>query len=148
MLLYSSNPLSGEGWPVAAFSEIGTRLAHNLNARIIAADEPSDDTFTESLGSLLPSGSIKLAKPRALELVAAIARSSLVITDDSGLANLAFEFNTPVVEISDKVRAEASSGGRRIPQGASRRRVTTDEVFDLACEMIQESRSASLFKRP
>lgn len=148
VLLYCSNPLSGEGWPVLAFGEIGMRLSHNLNARIVAADEPSDATFTESLSSLLPTGSIKLAEPRALELVAAIARASLVITDDPAFANLASEFNTPVVEISDKGGAQAASPGRRIPQGASRRRVSTDEVFDLACEMIQESRSASLFKRP
>ena len=146
-LLYARNPGSSYGWPVASFAEIGTRLTNNFGARIIAADEPSDETFTDSLRSLLPAGAIRLSEPQALELVAAIARASIVITDDAGIAQIASEMNTPVVEVRDAISSAAAPfPGHRIVQGATRARVSTDEIFDIACEMIQETRSPSLFQ--
>jgi ADP-heptose:LPS heptosyltransferase len=147
-LLYAGNPGSRDGWPVTAFGEIGTRLANNLGARIIAADEPSDESFTNAARAILPRGAIKLAQPRVLELAAAIARASIVITDDAGIAQIASELNTPVVEIGDAISlSPAASTAHRIARGSTRARVSTDEVYDLACEMIQESRSPSLFQR-
>lgn len=148
VLLYASIPGSGRGWPVDAFGEIGTRLANNFNARIVVADEPSDNTFTGSVSSWLPAGSIKLAEPRALELFAAIARASIIITDDSAIAQIASELSTPAIEIADTLSTAAAwSGTHRIASGSSRRRVSTDQVFEIASEMIQENRSPSLFQR-
>ncbi|MGA9769870.1 MAG: hypothetical protein WBV94_12570 [Blastocatellia bacterium] len=136
---------AGDGWPVESFGEIGQRLANNFGARVIAVDEPSDKSFTESTGGLLPQTAIRIASPRALELAAAIARASLMITDEPGLARMAADMGTPVIEI-----AEARSGSRpakphRVVSGSSRGRVPTDDVYEIACEVIQDSRSASLF---
>lgn len=148
-LLYASNPENPTGWPVAAFGEIGRRLTNNLGARIIAADEPSDRSFTDAAGELLPQAGIKLSEPRAMELVAAIARASIVITDEPGVAQIAAELNTPVIEVTDPMSvAPALSRNHRVAKGSSRSRVSTDEVFEIACEMIQESRSSTLFERP
>ena len=149
LLLYSSNPINPGSWPVGAFAEIGTRLANNFNARIVAADEPSDDAFTKALGSLLPPGAIGLANPRALELIAAIARASLVITDEPAIARIASEQATPVIEIADSASSTTeSSTVHRIAQGSSRARVLPDAVYEIASEMIQGNRSPSLFRRP
>jgi len=147
VVLYAANPASRGGWPVEAFGETAARLANNFGARVIAADEPSDDSFTEAVSALLPDTAIKLAQPRALELTAAIARASLVITDESGLAQVAIEMGTPVIEIGDNSAGQPSSKAHRIVRGSSRSRVTTDEVYEIACEMLQSSRSASLFRR-
>lgn len=149
VLLYAGNPESRDGWPAGAFGEIGMRLANNFNARIVAADEPTDNEFTGAVNAFLPLGAIRLAEPRALELLAAIARASLVITDEPAIARIASEMSTPAIEIADTVTASvASSTTHRIAHGSSRRRVSTDEVFEIACEMIQENRSPSLFQRP
>jgi len=147
-LLYARNPESREGWPVAAFGEIGTRLTNNFGARIIAADEPSGQAFTDAAGDLLPAGAIKLAESRALALVAAIARASIVITDDSGIAQIASELNTPVLEVGDAISPiPPTSTAHRVIRGSARARVSTDDVYEIACQMIQESRSPSLFQR-
>ena len=149
VLLYASNPLSRQSWPIDAFGEIGMRLANNFNARIVAADEPSDDAFTGAVSSLLPSGAIKLAEPRAQELVAAVVRASLVITDEPGIAQIASELSTPVIEIADANSSTAeSSSSHRIAQGSSRSRVSPEAVYEIAGELIQENRSRSLFRRP
>lgn len=149
VMLHGSDPAGRGGWPAEAFVEIGTRLANNFNARIVAADEPSDQAFTGAVSALLPPASIKLAEPRALELVAAMARASIVITDGPAVAGIASELSTPVIEIADVISVPAaSSTTHRIAQGSSRLRVSTDDVYEIACQMIQESRSASLFQRP
>jgi hypothetical protein len=135
-----------DGWPVEAFGDIAARLTYNFNARVIAADETSDSAFTDRAGALLPAGAIKLSEPRALLLAAAVARASLVITDVAGLAGLAAGLASPVLEIREAPSPPLSSL-HRIVAGASRKRVTSDEVYDVACEMLQESRSASLFRR-
>jgi ADP-heptose:LPS heptosyltransferase len=149
VLLYASNPDDPRGWPVESFAETGRLLASNFDARVIAADEPSDRAFTDSIGSLLPAGAIKLAEARGGELVAAIARASIAITDDPAIAQIASELGTPAIEIADTVSlSSVPSSSHKILEASSRKRVTTDEVYETACEMIQESRSPSLFQRP
>lgn len=149
VLLYGSDSKSGSGWPVHGFGEVGARLANNFEARIVAADGPSDRAFTDEVPAFLPAGSLTLVAPHALELTAAIARASILVTDDEGVARLATELATPVIEVKDSTRGTATwSKGHRIVQGSSRARVSADEVYEIACEMIQESRSSSLFDRP
>jgi ADP-heptose:LPS heptosyltransferase len=146
VVLYAANVAGAGGWPVGSFGEIGQRLANNFGARIIPADEPSDDSFTEAISALLPQTAIKLASPTALDLAAAVARASLVITDEAGLARLASEMGTPVIEIVEAGGGSPFSKSHRFVRGSSRGRIPADEVYEVACEMIQDSRSASLFR--
>jgi ADP-heptose:LPS heptosyltransferase len=147
VLLYSSNPQNDRGWPVASFGEIGIRLANNFNARTVVADQPSDDSLTRRMGEWLPPSAIKLAAPRAFEVFAAIARASIVITDDAEIAQIATELSTPAIEITDSPSTLGSSSSHRIISSSSRGRVSVEAVFEIACEMIQENRSKSLFQR-
>lgn len=149
VLLYRSDPGSARGWPIESFGEVSSRLVNNLGARAIAADEPSDRRFSEAVSRFLPHGSLKLSSPSAPALVAAIARSSIVVTDDHGIAELATELRTPVIEVSDSGSATIpDSRTHRVITGSSRARVSTDEVYEAAAELLQESRSASIFDRP
>ena len=129
-------------WPTASFAETAHRLANNFNARILAADEPSDRSFTAALEGLLPRGAIRLAEPRALELMAAVARASVLITDEPNLAAAASEMGTPVINLT----LPFPGPGRRAAAEAMLASATTDEVYDEACEILQESRSSSLFQ--
>jgi ADP-heptose:LPS heptosyltransferase len=148
VLLYARNTAARRGWTIAEFAEVGSRLVNNFNARIIVADEPSDDAFTRALSAWMQPGAIKLTEPRVFELFAAIARASIVITDEPAVARIASELGTPSIEIADTFsKITESSTNHRIVQGSSRKQFSTDEVFDIASEMIQENRSASLFQR-
>jgi len=148
ILLYCASSGSRNAWPDASFTETGSRLANHFDARLIVVDEPSDDSFTRNQRDL-PSSAIKLAKPRAGELLAAIARSTIVITDSPSVGKIAAEIGTPAIEIADSSSAqEQLSVTHRIARAASRVRVSTEEVYEIACEMIQESRSSILFRQP
>lgn len=146
VILYSGSALA-EGWPVENFAEIGVRLANNFAARIVAIDEPGDNTFTGAIMPLLPREAIELREARTVEVVAAIARASLVITDDAGVAEMATDLGAPALEIA---RFKPSSGlpkTRRVVHSPALARITTDEIYEMASEMIQESRLISLFER-
>ena len=147
VVLYGSKAGGTRGWPVENFGEMAMRLANNFGARIVAVDEPSDNGFTNSLEGLLPKGAIKLRQPRALELAAAIARASVFVTDDPGVATMGVEFTAPVLEVTDSPHRSSQSKTHRILYGASRVRITADEVYEIACEMLQEGRTVSLFRR-
>ena len=147
-LLHSSNPNDTSSWPVGSFAELAGRLSNTFGARIIAVDEPSDRTFTDALTPLLPAGAIRLVEPSAFEFVAAIARASLVITDQTMVARIASEMGTPAIEIADTIASRiASTAEHRVLEGPSRKRVTPDEAYEAACEMIHKSRSPGLFQR-
>jgi len=148
-LCYASDANDSSGWPAVAFAELAVRLTNNLGSRIVLADEPGDQSFSDSTSGLLPISAIKLVRPRTVELIAAIARASIVITDDPGLANAGSELGTPVVEISGRhSHPKARPGSHRIIEGSSRKRISADEVYEAACELIQDTRSPSLFYRP
>ena len=146
VVLHASNAGEAFEWPVEHFMELASRLVNNYGARIVAIDDPASDSFTDAVGKLLPGKGIKIASPRALELAAACARGSIVVTDDPGLAALCEMVGTPVLEIADAPTAPRSPS-HRIVQGSSRGRVEVEEVYSLACEMLQESRTVSLFHR-
>jgi ADP-heptose:LPS heptosyltransferase len=148
VLLYSGGANRGGGWSIEAFAEVGTRLTNNFGVRVIAADQPADREFTAAIVRLLPAGSAMLAEPRAPLLVGALARASILITDDSAVALLTSTMGTPVVEISDSRACETLRSKRhRVVRAATRAKTSADEVYDIACEMIQESRSPALFDR-
>lgn len=141
VVLYTAG--GADAWPVASFAETAHRLANNFNARVLAVDEPSDQSFTAALEALLPKTAIRLAEPRAQELMAALARATVLITDEPNLAAAASEMGTPVINLARPcLRAK-----RRSAPGLKLAIVTTDEVYDAACEILQESRSPSLFRQ-
>jgi hypothetical protein len=110
-------------------------------------DEPGDKLFTAVMGPLLPKAAIRLAAPRAVQFAAAIARSSLVITDAPAVAGLSAGLGTPVIEVSEAGNESSpASEVHRIISGSSRARVSTDEVYDLASVLIQTVRSSQLFR--
>jgi ADP-heptose:LPS heptosyltransferase len=153
VMLYAANPNDSRAWPVEAFAQTAGRLANNFDARIIAADEPSDSAFTDALCAFpvagITPGINRIAEPLAVELIAAIARASILITDEPAMAQLASELGTPVIEIGESAaRNFVKSRSHRIKESSSRKRVTVEEVYETACELIQESRSPSLFQRP
>ena len=89
----------------------------------------------------------RLAAGSALQLAAAVARASLVITDAAGIAEMADDLGTPVIEITEDPGASRSTvNSHHLVCAPSRSRVTTDEVYEPACALIQSSRSAQLFR--
>lgn len=147
VILYSSQAGAAHEWPLEKFSEIAFRLANNFDARIVAVDEPFTNAFTKAIKTALPKGAITLAAPSAIDFLAALARASLVITDERGVAKTARDLHAPVIEVADAPSPFAKSSLHRVLRSSSRPRVSTEEVYAAAGEIIQEGRTLSLFQR-
>jgi ADP-heptose:LPS heptosyltransferase len=145
VVLYSS--LTAQSWPLENFREIAFRLANNFAARMVMVDEPFTNDFTKATKTSLPKGTITIASPNAIDFLATLARASLVITDERGVAKTAGDLDAPVIELADAPSPSGESNSHRILRSSSRPRISTDEVYDLASEMIQEGRTPSLFRR-
>ncbi|HEY7545865.1 MAG TPA: hypothetical protein VID27_13320, partial [Blastocatellia bacterium] len=108
-------------WPVERMGDLAIRLSLMPGARILAMDEPHNKLFTDSINAFLPRGAIRVAQPQGKDFFAAIARASLLVTDDRGVARAAAEMATPVLEIAE-AGARPQSNVHRIIDGASRTR--------------------------
>ena len=145
VILYGSSATAQSGGVAECISEVAVRLANNFGSRIVAVDEPFTRTFTDRISGSLPLGSIKLVSPRALEAAAAIARASMVITDDAELVNLTSGFRTPMLEVRNaSFKAHPSMADRGVSEPGNR---LADDVFEAACLLLQGSRSPSLFHK-
>ncbi len=146
VILHSEMGEASRRWPAERFGDLAVRLSLTPGARVVAMDEPHTKSFTDSVNAFLPRSAIRLSSPQGKDFFAAIARASLFITDDRSVARAASEMATPVLEV-----AEAGSrppvATHRIVDGASRTRITVDEVYEAACEMLQRNRSSVLFER-
>jgi ADP-heptose:LPS heptosyltransferase len=140
VVLYTAGGVGS--WGFESFGEIAQRLTNNFNARVVAADEPGDENFTTALAALLPKTAIRLVQPRAVDLMAALARASLVITDEPNIATVAMRMGTPVIDVAAPSTTAPSRAS--VP---SRAATTTDEVYEEAAEILQESRSSTLFRQ-
>lgn len=133
-------------WPVERFGDLAVRISLMPGARVVAMDEPHSRMFTDSINAFLPRSAIRLAQPQGKDFFAAIARASLLVTDDPGVARASSEMATPVLEVAE-TGSSPQATTHRIVDGASRTRITVDEVYEAACEMLQSNRSSVLFER-
>ncbi len=147
VVLYTSQAEATQKWPLEKFSEIAFRLANNFDARIVAVDEPFTSEFTKAIKTSLPKKAITVSAPGAIDFLSAFARASLVITDERGVAKTARDLHAPVIELAVEASPFAESTSHRVLRSSSRPRISTDEVYEAACEIIQEGRTLSLFQR-
>jgi len=137
LLLYTAEVGWSRSWPIHRYTELAIRLHNSYGVRVIAADVPYSSDFTGSIGALLPKEAVKLRAPRAGELVAAVARSSLVVTDDSGVAEMAGGLGTPVIDVG------VPQGGVSKPGSSS---WEIESVYQQACHLLLTSRTGGLFR--
>jgi ADP-heptose:LPS heptosyltransferase len=147
VVLYASQAGAAQGWPVGKFSEIAFRLANNFDARLVIVDEPFTQDFTRAIKTSLPKGAITITAPGAIDFLAALARASLVITDERGVAKTARDLDAPVIELAQEPSPFSESTAHRVLRSSSRHRISTEEVYEAACEIILEGRTLSLFRR-
>ena len=142
LALFSAEARKPGAWPIQRFGETAHRLSSNYGVRVVAIDAPYDKSFTSRVSEILPGGSISLKTPRAAQIVAVLARASLLVTDDPGLARAAASMGTPAIELSN-TNGPRDSGIHRIIAGSSANAV--DRLCDAAAELLRQSRTATLF---
>lgn len=139
---------SSGSWPIERFAEIGERTRSAFGAWIVALDAPKGDRRAKTLASQLGGSVLGVGAPSGARFLAAIARASLLVTDDVGVAHVAGLSHVPVVLVTDS--ATSSLGirpDRAIVSAATAERVEPSAVFDAVCYQLGRPRTGSLFAR-
>ena len=145
VILFSGDPGCSISWPPEKFAETAHLLTNSFGIRIVAVDSPSDRSFSSRLSGLLPARAIVLRQPNALQIIAALARSSLLITDDPGLATAVIDLGTPTIELrygrgTERVAETHVAIGQAAPDAAI-------QIRDAASELLVLNRTSALFQR-
>ncbi len=146
--LHSEMDRQRGNWPAEKFGEVAARLQPERGARVIAFDEPCSKEFTQAVAKFLPKGAIRIPSPRAVELLAAMARASLIVTDNRGLSWAATALGVPVAELAEasaSVKSEART--HQVISSSSFGRVKSEDVLEAASQLLMENRSSLLFQR-
>lgn len=135
-------------WPMERFAEVGERARSTFGAWLVALDAPKGDRRAKSLAARLGGSILGVGAPTGARFLAAISRSSVVVTDDPGVAHIAGLAHVPAVLVGG---AAAPASGDR-PDRAVVTAVTTDRVessavFDAVCYLMGRPRTGSLFTR-
>lgn len=90
-------------WPAERFGEVGTRLANELNVRIVVTGSPKERGVVERVIALCDTSSppINLVERGVTlgSLKAVVQRASLLITNDTGPRHIAAALGTPIVSL-------------------------------------------------
>jgi hypothetical protein len=129
----------------AAFAEVLDRLRGAFGAWPVAVDTPREVSLARRLAGALSGGVLGVGAPSGARFVAALERASVVLTDDMSVGYLAWLGHVPAVLVErpgpyalapraglDVVRAEAADPAA---------------VYEAACRLLSQHRTASLFDR-
>lgn len=153
-LLIGLHPGAGHSkprWPLERFLVVAEKLIHLSNARVLVFAGPHEHGLARSVVKQLPAKHALAfdADPLA-DVTSALARLSVFISNHGGLTHLAAAVGTPVVAVSPLARSHANdllSQNHVHLRKAMLDAITTDEVYEAACQLIQSNRAEYLWAR-
>ena len=153
-LLIGLHPGAGKRkprWEFEHFVNLGARLYHNFNARLLVFAGKQERGMARRLVRELPAKSaIALEATKLPDLASALARLSLFIANHSGPAHLAAAVGAPVIVISPHPVPTAQDilGKQQLHLRAPHLSLISEEaVYEAACQMLKSNRASVLSAR-
>jgi heptosyltransferase-2 len=153
-LLIGLHPGAGHNqprWPLERFLVVAEKLIHLLNARMLVFAGPQERGLARTVVKQLPAKyALAFDAAPLTDVTSALARLSVFISNHGGLAHLAAAVGTPVVAVSPLATSHANdllSQNHLHVRKALLDAITTDEVYEAACQLIQANRAEYLWAR-
>ena len=138
-------------WPLERFLVVAEKLIHLLNARVLVFTGPQERGLARTIVKQLPAKhALAFDAAPLTDVTSALARLSVFISNHGGLAHLAAAVGTPVVAVSPLETSHANdllSQNHLHVRKALLDAITTDEVYEAACQLIQANRAEYLWAR-
>jgi len=135
-------------WPLEHYAQLADHLIRNDRVRVLVFAGPEEREMIPHMRTLFPPNTIFFDRLTIPQLVSAQARLTVLISNDTGPAHLAAAVGAPVIVIHDSptpgsfvVRGEQ----HRLICGPKITKITVDEVYQAAHELLALSRTNSLF---
>lgn len=135
-------------WPLDRFAELAGKLARETDVRIIVFAGPEERAMVKELRGMFGKGAIIFDRLTIPQLTSALARLSVLVSNDTGPMHIASAVGASVVLLLDR-RAPNSylpiSGHHQIIYSSMIQDVTIDEVYGATRELLATGRTATLF---
>ena len=135
-------------WPLEHFVQLADHLVRNDRVRVVVFAGPEEREMVPHMRTLFPSNTIFLDRLTIPQLVSAQARLTVLISNDTGPAHLAAAVGAPVVVILDVPTPHSfmpRGEHHRVILGAQIGKITVDEVYQAARELLALNRTEFLF---
>jgi ADP-heptose:LPS heptosyltransferase len=136
-------------WPLERFAELARRLEANDRLRVVLFAGPEERALVREMRAQFPRSTLLFDRLTIPQLVSALSRLALFVSNDTGPMHLAAAVSTPVVILM----AHHPMFACYIPPGERHRvvhaptieQITVDEAYTAARSVFTADRSASLF---
>jgi ADP-heptose:LPS heptosyltransferase len=137
-------------WPLENYVQLADHLIRNARVRVIVFAGPEEQAALPQWKSLFPPNTIFFDRLTIPQLLSALARMTLVVSNDTGPAHLAAAVGVPVVVIMDRPTPHSYmpvGDQHRFVYGADITSTSVDTVYRAAQELLALNRTARLFNQ-
>ena len=134
-------------WPLEHYAQLADHLIRNDRVRVVVFAGPEEREEVPRMRTLFPPNTIFLDRLTISQLVSAQARLTVLISNDTGPAHLAAAVGAPVIVILDCPTPHSfvpQGDQHRLICGADITKITVDEVYQAAHELLALSRTDTL----
>ncbi len=135
-------------WPLERYAQVADHLVRNDRVRILVFTGPEEREMVPQMRMIFPPNTIFLDRLTIPQLVSAQARLTVLISNDTGPAHLAAAAGAPVIVILDIPTPHSfvvRGDQHRLIFSEQITKITVDEVYQAAHEVLALSRTDSLF---
>lgn len=135
-------------WPLENYAQIADHLIRNERVRVIVFAGPEEQAMMTQMRTLFPHGTIFFDRLTIPQLISALARLTLAVSNDTGPAHLASAVGVPVIVVMDRLTPHdymPLGEQNRFIYAADITKPTVEEVYRNAHEVLALSRTDQLF---
>lgn len=135
-------------WALENYAQLADHLIRNDRVRVIVFVGPEEQAMLPQMRTLFPPGAIFFDRLTIAQLLSALARMTLVVSNDTGPAHLAAAAGAPVLVVMDRPTPHSYmpiGDQHRFIYGADITKPTVEEVYRTAHELLALNRTAQLF---
>ncbi len=146
--LYPGAGHSSRRWPLERFAELAEWLVRNDELCIVVFTGPEERTLLPQLRSIFPPTALIFDNLTIGKLLAAQARLSVFVSNDTGPMHLAAAVGAPIVLLSDHRAPETYvplNEPKRVIRHRALQDITVEEVYAATRELLVATRTTTLF---
>ena len=135
-------------WPMEHYAQLADHLIRNDRLRVIVFAGPEEREMVTQMRTLFPPTTIFFDRLTIPQLVSALARLTLLVSNDTGPAHLASAVGVPLLLVMDRPKPHSFmplGDQHRAIYGSDITKTTVDEVYRIVHEMLAISRTDQLF---
>ena len=135
-------------WPLEKFAELADFLMRNDQVKVLVFAGPEEKELVAKMRKLFPKAAVILNQLNLSQLISALARLAVLVSNDTGPMHLAAAAGTPVLVLLDK-RAPTTY----MPLGDHHRKlngnviseISVEEAYEATRSILAAGRTAALF---